>query len=391
MSEALGSPRVGASEEAGHGTEAPIVDDRVRSSGHDRQAWFRRRRAVHVALKGPPPSSSLSPNTGRRDARGGVLPLTAVRARRRFTVVDGEDRSVRRTSRARATDRIPLERLATVEVMPILALRNRMHAFVEVDVTEARARLRAQRERTGERRSFTAFVVCCLARAVDEHREVQTFRRGRRLIASDTVDVATLIEVVADGDAIPLPYVVRDAAHRSYETIHRQLRSAQRDGRLVTEYRRRARPLRFVPRPLRWVGWQAFARATRLRMRLGGTVVVTSVGSVGAARGWGLAESGYPATVTVGGISRQPVLINGQLVEREWLRLTVSLDHDVVDGAPAARFVDRLCQLLEQAHGLEEDVRGPGAGGEPLPEPGGGPTRGAAPPAIRWNPTPGAE
>jgi hypothetical protein len=133
------------------------------------------------------------------------------------------------------------------------------------------------------------------------------------------------------------------------------------------------------------------SRATRLRMRLGGTVVVTSVGSVGAARGWGLAESGYPATVTVGGISRQPVLINGQLVEREWLRLTVSLDHDVVDGAPAARFVDRLCQLLEQAHGLEEDVRGPGAGGEPVPEPGSGPSRGAAPPDIRWNPTPGAE
>jgi pyruvate/2-oxoglutarate dehydrogenase complex dihydrolipoamide acyltransferase (E2) component len=36
------------------------------------------------------------------------------------------------------------------------------------------------------------------------------------------------------------------------------------------------------------------------------------------------------------------------------LDLTVAFDHDVVDGAPAARFVKRLVELIESGYGLEE-------------------------------------
>jgi pyruvate/2-oxoglutarate dehydrogenase complex dihydrolipoamide acyltransferase (E2) component len=37
------------------------------------------------------------------------------------------------------------------------------------------------------------------------------------------------------------------------------------------------------------------------------------------------------------------------------LDLTVAFDHDVVDGAPAARFVKRLVELIESGYGLEEE------------------------------------
>ena len=42
----------------------------------------------------------------------------------------------------------------------------------------------------------------------------------------------------------------------------------------------------------------------------------------------------------------------------DWLALclTVSLDHDVVDGAPAARFTRRLSTLIETGAGLIEGV-----------------------------------
>jgi pyruvate/2-oxoglutarate dehydrogenase complex dihydrolipoamide acyltransferase (E2) component len=254
-----------------------------------------------------------------------------------------------------AVHRVPDERVPTIELIPALALHNSMHALVEVDVTETRRRLEAHRERTGESRSFTAFVVTCLARAVDEQRGVQGLRRGRRILVPDTVDVANLVEVDADGEAVPLPQVIRDAANRTYEEIHAEVRGAQRSGDLVRDVRRRARWLRGMPRPLRWLAWRVLARATRVRTSMGGTVVVTSVGSVGRGRGWGLSGTlAYPVSLTVGGIHRQPALADGVLVEREWLCLTVSLDHEVTDGAPAARFVRRLCELLEQAHGLDE-------------------------------------
>lgn len=58
--------------------------------------------------------------------------------------------------------------------------------------------------------------------------------------------------------------------------------------------------------------------------------------------------------MTVGGISEQPRLVDGEVRNREFLSLTVSFDHDVVDGAPAARFVDRLRELIEGGHGLEQ-------------------------------------
>jgi hypothetical protein len=40
---------------------------------------------------------------------------------------------------------------------------------------------------------------------------------------------------------------------------------------------------------------------------------------------------------------------------REILNLTVMFDHQVVDGAPAARFARRLVELIESGYGLGED------------------------------------
>jgi pyruvate/2-oxoglutarate dehydrogenase complex dihydrolipoamide acyltransferase (E2) component len=50
--------------------------------------------------------------------------------------------------------------------------------------------------------------------------------------------------------------------------------------------------------------------------------------------------------VTIGGISLEPRLDAGRVVEREIGRITVAVDHDVIDGAPAARFTSRLLDLL---------------------------------------------
>jgi hypothetical protein len=40
---------------------------------------------------------------------------------------------------------------------------------------------------------------------------------------------------------------------------------------------------------------------------------------------------------------------------REILSLTLVFDHDVIDGAPAARFTHRLVELIESGYGLNED------------------------------------
>ena len=58
--------------------------------------------------------------------------------------------------------------------------------------------------------------------------------------------------------------------------------------------------------------------------------------------------------MAVGGIAEKPGVVDGHIAIREYLCVTLSFDHDVVDGAPAARFVSRLRELIESNHGLQE-------------------------------------
>ena len=53
--------------------------------------------------------------------------------------------------------------------------------------------------------------------------------------------------------------------------------------------------------------------------------------------------------IIVGGMSQRPRVIDGQVTVRDVLDLTVAIDHNVVDGAPAARFAAEFRELLENA------------------------------------------
>jgi len=53
--------------------------------------------------------------------------------------------------------------------------------------------------------------------------------------------------------------------------------------------------------------------------------------------------------LTVGGVETKPWIVDGRVEPRELLSMTVSFDHDIVDGAPAARFVSTLREMVEDA------------------------------------------
>jgi pyruvate/2-oxoglutarate dehydrogenase complex dihydrolipoamide acyltransferase (E2) component len=246
-----------------------------------------------------------------------------------------------------------LERLPQIELLRIFAGRPAMHGLFEADVTTAR-RLIRQRAGTGDEVSFTAFLVACLARAMDEHPQIRAFRRGRRrLIVFDDVDVAVLIEFEAGGHRVPLFHVIRDAARHSVAEIHEEITAARSTSDVLDDRRRQIRRARRIPRPVRAAIWRALAASPRAWKRHGGTVVLTSIGMFGNGPGWGLSSpGGYPVGVVVGGIGERPVLANGVLEARELVSLTLSFDHQVIDGAPAARFGARFKELIEEAYGL---------------------------------------
>ena len=70
--------------------------------------------------------------------------------------------------------------------------------------------------------------------------------------------------------------------------------------------------------------------------------------------------NGCALDVTCGSITRKASVLDGELATREVLSVTLMFNHAIIDGAPAARFVRRLKQILENAEVLDEAPPGPG-------------------------------
>jgi pyruvate/2-oxoglutarate dehydrogenase complex dihydrolipoamide acyltransferase (E2) component len=58
--------------------------------------------------------------------------------------------------------------------------------------------------------------------------------------------------------------------------------------------------------------------------------------------------------VAVGAIAKRPGIVDEQFAIREYVGLTVLFDHDVIDGAPVARFIKCLQELMMSGYGLAE-------------------------------------
>jgi pyruvate/2-oxoglutarate dehydrogenase complex dihydrolipoamide acyltransferase (E2) component len=248
----------------------------------------------------------------------------------------------------------PLARELVVDAGYMGVGRHIIHGLVEVDVTRARELLHQMSASDGTRLSFTAFLVASLAQAIAANPKVQAYRDWRRrLVVFHNVDVVTMIE--PRPGAVAIPHILRNANQKSVRQLSDEIRavqakpkaSAQQGGLMALAPR--------LPRFVRLLFFWIVKKNPHWFRQLEGTVVLTSVGMFGRGGGWGI---GFLPThtlgLTVGGIAQKPGVHEGQVAVREYLNLTISFDHDLVDGAPAARFVRTLVELIEEATLLEE-------------------------------------
>ena len=78
------------------------------------------------------------------------------------------------------------------------------------------------------------------------------------------------------------------------------------------------------------------------------TITVSNLGMFGVDTGFALVTRPQGAIVFVGTVCERPMVINGAVVARQSVYLSVSYDHRVVDGAAAAKFVTALRRNVEQ-------------------------------------------
>jgi hypothetical protein len=257
-------------------------------------------------------------------------------------------------------DLSPAHRIMT-NMLDLSEPKHSMYGLLEVDVTVARQFIAQHKERTGETLSFTGFLTCCLARAVDEDKSVQAYLKGRKqLVLFDDVDVGMMIEGKIGKKRALVGYVIRGANHKTFLEIHQEIRSVQSTpvppNRGLPPWFRTAM---LLPWPLSWL----FRALIRIAVRrdptivtsMGGTVDVTAVGMFGKGHsGWGVFPTTAALGLVVGSITWKPAIVEGRIEPREILNLTVAFDHYIIDGAPAARFTHRLVELIESGYGLDE-------------------------------------
>lgn len=246
-------------------------------------------------------------------------------------------------------------RQAVIASASVTKEKNTIHSFTEVDITTPRKIIREHFERTGEKLSLTAYIVTCLAQVIKHHPRLNSFIKGRRLIVLEDVTVSVLIEREIAGEKAPEPIGIKVAQSKTFHQIHTEIREAKKQVSDKPGVLSGTSWIRFIPNFL----LRTFIRIADKNIRMAkiyGKVAVTAVGMFSKEAVWFIPHGSATVLVTVGSISQKVVEIDSQFVSREHLCLTVSFDHNIVDGAPASRFMNQLVETIKSGSLLITDI-----------------------------------
>lgn len=249
----------------------------------------------------------------------------------------------------------PRNRLLMVDGGRLGRQKHIVHGLLELDITDAREAIRRRRRETGAPLSFSAFFLACLGQAIEADKTLHAYRDLRRhLVIFDDVDVNMLFEVEENGERTIRPYILRGVNRKSAQEIEAEIQAFQKghEGSEESTFIERFVMLPgFIRRACLW----GMLKSPKLVKDLYGTVLVSSMGMFGTGSGWGIPVPNHTLQLTLGGVAEKPGVVRHQVEVRRYMSVTVSVDHDIVDGAPAAKFMHRLKRMVERGEGL--DVR----------------------------------
>jgi pyruvate dehydrogenase E2 component (dihydrolipoamide acetyltransferase) len=187
----------------------------------------------------------------------------------------------------------------------------------EYDATRG-AELRAQLVEMGEQYkvSFNDIVLKAVAFALAEHPEVNAHWLGDKIRHFNRIHVAMAV-AVEDGLITP---VLFDADRMTLWEISEKAR----------ELAKKARERRLMPEEY-----------------TGATFTVSNLGMFGIDQFTAIINPPEAGILAIGSVEEKPVVIDGQLEVRQRMRVTMSCDHRVVDGATGARFLQTVRRYIE--------------------------------------------
>lgn len=188
---------------------------------------------------------------------------------------------------------------------------------MSIDMDAAVAARTRLNENAAVKISFNDMVVKATALALRQHPKVNSSWLGDTIRFNHHINIGVAV-AVEEGLLVP---VVRFADGKSLTAI----------GSEVKTFAQKAKDKKLQP-----ADWE------------GSTFTISNLGMFGIDQFTAIINPPDACILAVGGISQEPVVKNGQIVPGHVMKVTLSCDHRVVDGATGAAFLQTLKGLLEE-------------------------------------------
>ena len=193
------------------------------------------------------------------------------------------------------------------------------HFFLtmSIDMDEAIAARAKINEGAKSKISFNDLVLKATSIALTQHPKINSSWLGDKIRTNYHVNIGVAV-AVDEGLLVP---VVRFADKKSLSQINAE----------VKDFAQKAKDKKLQPSD-----WE------------GSTFTISNLGMFGIDQFTAIINPPDACILAVGGISQEPVVKKGQVVPGNVMRVTLSCDHRVVDGATGAAFLQTLKSLLEE-------------------------------------------
>jgi pyruvate dehydrogenase E2 component (dihydrolipoamide acetyltransferase) len=193
---------------------------------------------------------------------------------------------------------------------------------------------------------FTVTVEADMGAAVELRRSLNAIDASAEKLSVNHIILKATALALQRHPAINATYL--DGKVRLFKHVHLGVAVALEDGLIVPVIRECDRKsLGEIAREARSLIDRARAKKLRPDEYTGGTFAISNLGMYDVVEFTAVIDPAHGAILAVGAIAEKPVVMNGQIVVRQRIRLTGAFDHRIIDGAMGARFLQELKKILE--------------------------------------------
>lgn len=252
------------------------------------------------------------------------------------------------------TQRFPNSRIASIDVCEIGKQKHHVTGLVEFDITESRRKIKEYNKTHTNRISFNSWLISVIGCTIKKHETSSSYLIGKnRQIIFDNINISIVVEKEINGIKVPIPLIIEKANEVSIDSISKQINEAKiitfSDKEIVLQ--RKTQQIEKIyyslPKFLRRYFWRFLLKHPKIAFKKMGNVAFTSLGMMGKVNGWFIPISVHPICFGISSIIKKPSVFNDKIEIREILKMSILIDHDVIDGAPMARFISELSRNIE--------------------------------------------